>query len=159
MATFDVLPENHNVFDEFETDKFKSNASRGQRFANYIIDFFIFYLFVILIGALFGILLGLFSPSSLNVLNQENPFSEYLIGFVLGTIYFTGIEFLTKGRSVGKLITKTKVITSDGEAPEFKHFLIRSLCRFIPFEPFSFFGSDASGWHDSISKTRVVKVD
>ncbi|HEY6914196.1 MAG TPA: RDD family protein, partial [Paludibacter sp.] len=62
------------------------------------------------------------------------------------------------GRSLGKIITKTKVITVDGDKPDFKTFLIRALCRFIPLESFSFLGSTDSGWHDSISRTRVVRI-
>jgi hypothetical protein len=41
--------------------------------------------------------------------------------------------------------------------PPFGTMVLRSLCRLIPFEPFSFLGSDARGWHDSITKTRVVR--
>jgi hypothetical protein len=33
---------------------------------------------------------------------------------------------------------------------------LRTLCRFIPFEPISFLGG-AGGWHDRFSSTFVVK--
>jgi len=36
--------------------------------------------------------------------------------------------------------------------------LARTAIRCIPFEPFSFLGSDPEGWHDNWSKTRVVPV-
>jgi hypothetical protein len=43
-----------------------------------------------------------------------------------------------------------------GERSRVKMALIRTICRFIPFEAFSFFGQ--KGWHDSISGTNVVKT-
>jgi hypothetical protein len=42
------------------------------------------------------------------------------------------------------------------ERPAFSQVVGRTLCRFIPFEVFSFFGE--AGWHDSIPKTQVVAV-
>jgi uncharacterized RDD family membrane protein YckC len=58
-------------------------------------------------------------------------------------------------RTVGKFITQTIVVDEHGEKPHHETILIRSLCRLIPFNPFSvlFLGR---GWHDSISKTYVV---
>lgn len=56
------------------------------------------------------------------------------------------------------LLLKTKVINEAGEAPDFKEALLRSLCRLIPFDAFSFLGSDGRGWHDSITNTYVVDV-
>jgi uncharacterized RDD family membrane protein YckC len=61
------------------------------------------------------------------------------------------------GRTLGKLITSTKVIAQDVVKPGFGRAMVRTLCRFIPFEPFSFFGAERRGWHDSIAKTWVVK--
>jgi len=36
--------------------------------------------------------------------------------------------------------------------------VIRSLCRFIPLEAFSFLFNDGSGWHDTISSTKVINI-
>jgi len=63
------------------------------------------------------------------------------------------------GWTVGKLITGTRVIRVDGTKPNIGQIIGRSFARFIPFEPFSvLFGRSNSGWHDSLSGTRVVKV-
>ena len=72
------------------------------------------------------------------------------------TLYYAISECLT-GRTIGKLITGTKVVDADGNKPSFGKALGRSLCRHIPFEPFSVLSSDARGWHDSIPKTWVVR--
>jgi hypothetical protein len=59
------------------------------------------------------------------------------------------------GRTIGKLSTNTIAITQDGTPFTFKHALVRSICRSIPFEQFSALGY--MPWHDSLSKTAVVK--
>jgi len=76
---------------------------------------------------------------SLNAL--DNRFIQYLLGIVVGYAYYVFFEGVT-GRSIGKYFTKTKVVTEDGEKPNFETILVRSLCRFIPFEAFSFLGGD-----------------
>ena len=63
-------------------------------------------------------------------------------------------------RSPGKFLTGTKVVNESGGKPTFGQILGRSLCRFIPFEAFSFLFGDSSrvvGWHDKFSGTLVVK--
>jgi len=32
----------------------------------------------------------------------------------------------------------------------------RTLCRLIPFDALSFLFNDSVGWHDTLSKTRIV---
>lgn len=56
------------------------------------------------------------------------------------------------------LLLKTKVINESGKAPDFKEALLRSLFCLIPFDAFSFLGSDGRGWHDSITNTYIVDV-
>ncbi|MBC8643239.1 RDD family protein [Flavobacterium lindanitolerans] len=62
-------------------------------------------------------------------------------------------------RTIGKFITKTVVVNINGEKPDTQEILVRSLCRLIPFETFSFLGAPNKGWHDSISKTYVVNKE
>ena len=134
-----------------------NTASQGKRLANFLIDRIVLLLLSIGLGILLGVALALIAPSYLELFEQDNFLFEYFIGFVLGTIYYSIFEGLT-GRSVGKLITKTKVVNEEGEKAGFDSIVLRSLCRYIPFEAFSFLGSDAIGWHDTLSKTRVVEI-
>ncbi|MFD0894507.1 RDD family protein [Luteolibacter ambystomatis] len=71
--------------------------------------------------------------------------------------YYTVMEGAF-GRSAGKFFTGTKVVTLNGEAPSYGQAFARSLCRFIPFDAFSFFRVSKCGWHDTIPKTRVVRA-
>ena len=67
-------------------------------------------------------------------------------------------EVLLKGRTIAKYITQTKVVMEDGTTPKASDIVLRSLCRLIPFNVFSFLGAEGRGWHDSISNTYVVDV-
>lgn len=60
------------------------------------------------------------------------------------------------GTTIGKLITGAVVISVDGSKPSLSQIIGRSFARLIPFEPFSFLGGTNSGWHDTMSNTRVI---
>lgn len=135
-------------------------ASQSKRFANFIID----RLFIMGMGAVFGAALGAlwmtFSPDNFLELELflDNRLAQYVLGIFLGLLYYAFFEGIT-GRSIGKYFTKTKVVDENGEKPTFNAIFTRSLCRFIPFEAFSFLGNEPIGWHDSLSKTRVVDIE
>lgn len=133
-------------------------AGQGKRLSNYLLDIAFLYVFSLTFGFILGIFLIFYSPSLFDSITEENMLTEYLLGFIMGMIYYTTFEALT-GRTVAKYITRTKVVDENGEKPDFKTIFLRSLCRFIPFEAFSFLGSDNSGWHDKFTKTKVVVIE
>jgi len=151
-----ALAKNYEL-DETDIDKVLKPAKHGKRLANYIIDLFFYLIFSIIFGFFLGIFAALFAPSLLGLFAEDNLLVNYLLNFFAGVIYYTGLE-TTTGRSIAKYITRTKVVNERGEKPDFKTIFIRSLCRHIPFNALSFLGSDCYGWHDSISKTRVVEA-
>lgn len=134
-------------------------ATKGIRFANFIIDYVVQG--VILFGV--GVIIGLYSEITGNyglydiVILSDGRLSDYIFGSIILLTYYLTIETLT-ARSLGKYITKTKVVLYDGSKPTFDKILVRTLCRIIPFEQFSFLGEVGKGWHDSISKTYVVDI-
>ncbi len=132
-------------------------ADNGLRFANYIIDLLFTIVVSFLIGAVIGIVMALIDPNSLSIFEQENRLIDYIFGFIAGMIYYVAFEGIT-GRTIGKFITKTKVVDEQGNKPTFSMIVLRSLCRHIPFNALSFLGDPGKGWHDSLSKTRVVKA-
>ena len=83
------------------------------------------------------------------------PWGGYLLGFIFMSTYYILFEFGLR-QTPGKLITKTIVVNEDGSSPTFVNILVRTLCRFIPLEAFTFLGNEAVGWHDTLSKTRVI---
>ena len=66
------------------------------------------------------------------------------------------IEISLKGRSIGKFITRTRVVTTNRNNQQWVIYLPEiSIERFL-FDQLSFLGS--KGWHDSWSDTRVVRI-
>lgn len=72
--------------------------------------------------------------------------------------YYVMLESLS-GRTIGKMLMRTTVVTEGGYAPTFGTVLLRTLCRFIPLEALSiFFGKEDLMWHDRLSKTEVIDI-
>ena len=133
-------------------------ASKGKRFANFIID----YIGQLIIGGAIGIAMAIISEITGDYeyvawIDTMGTLGEYALGIVILIVYYMLFETIT-GRTLGKYITNTKVLTEDGQKPEADKILYRTLSRMIPFEAFSFLGGEGRGWHDSIAKTVVVDV-
>ena len=99
----------------------------------------------------------IFGQDIVQRMENISQLQDILLSYLLYFSYYLVFESLT-GRTIGKLITGTRVVSEHGGKPTFKQFLYRSLCRLIPFEPLSFFGSKGYGWHDSIPNTYVIDI-
>ena len=84
-----------------------------------------------------------------------NPYLDRLITAFFYALFMFLTEMISKGRSLGKLITGTMVVKEDGSLPTSTDFLKRNFSRIVPFDGLSFLGN--RGWHDSWSDTAVVK--
>lgn len=147
-------------FEEFEKETSFVEASKTSRFLNYFIDMFAIYVLFVVLSIFVGIFIGVTSPDLVDSIDEEsfsNSIYTYVSFYVLMILYYAIFESLT-GKTLGKVVTKTKTIDSDtNEKPTFSIAFVRTLCRFIPFDSISFLFYDGGGWHDRISKTRVVK--
>jgi uncharacterized RDD family membrane protein YckC len=137
-----------------------NRATKGIRFANFMIDRVIFNMLFFGIGFL-GVLIdkviGSYYFTNLILKASEiNGFVDVMITTLLFSLYTFLIEYFTKGRTIAKYITGTKVITIDGQTPTLNEFFIRNISRAVPFDALSFLGE--TGWHDSWSDTRVVNI-
>ncbi|MFT3846114.1 MAG: RDD family protein [Lacibacter sp.] len=146
------MEEQNNVLQEFTGFQY-DYAGAGQRFLNYLIDLIAFYILNLIAGFFIGIL---FAATGTPFGTEGNAqLLLMFISFTLFVIYYTVFEG-AKGKTLGKLITKTKVLTADGEPVTYKQAFLRSLSRLVPFEPLSaFFG--LTMWHDQWTNTIVVK--
>ena len=125
-------------------------ASSGKRLANYIIDGIIVYILNIGTSVVY---LGIVFETVGDPVSQA--IGNFFVSIATAVLYYTALEAST-GKTIGKYVTNTRVVSEDGAPLTTGNVLIRSLCRYIPFEQFSFLGSRTIGWHDSISKTRVI---
>lgn len=126
-------------------------ASMNKRFVNYLIDSIVAFVLIFLLGFILEIISpGLISESNIG------DISGRIIGMVFYGIMMFFIEFASQGKSIGKLITRTRAINEDGSTLSFGNSLIRNFIRAIPFDAFSAFGNPCKPWHDSWSHTMVV---
>ena len=142
---------------EIKNEVITNMTSQGKRFLNYLLDMVFIMIFIFIFAIIVGIVLALVAHSSLSDLGDDTKLVEYIISFMGICIYYVIFEAIT-GRSIAKYITKTKVVNEIGEKPTFNMILVRTICRFIPFEAISILFNDGSCWHDSISKTKVVNI-
>jgi uncharacterized RDD family membrane protein YckC len=113
------------------------------RLYNFIIDSIIFFIIVLV----FSILLK-------EYIERQNL--KYLM-ILLYYLYYFILE-LTIGQTIGKIVTKTRVVNIDNNGkPNFTRILIRTISRLIPIDFLSYLFS-SNGIHDILSKTELKKI-
>ncbi len=133
-------------------------ASQNRRLVNFLVDSVATQVFSVLVGVVIGIV---FAATSGGQATQSDAMMLQVVGTILGiaivALYFILMEGIF-GVTIGKLLTGTRVVNAKGGKPSLGQIVGRSFARMIPFEPFSFlFGDNTTGWHDSLSGTRVVR--
>lgn len=121
-------------------------ASNGKRFLNLIIDRILLYIMVVILSATF---------IALEIDIEANIVLNWLIILSSSFLYYFSLESMN-GKTVGKYLTKTRVVYNDGSTPTNGTIAKRALCRFIPFDALSFLSSNPIGWHDKYSDTLVI---
>lgn len=118
------------------------------RFLHYFIDTIICYVLSFFVIVLAGLLTPIANDAYLT-----------LISFILILGTFFGYYFIMESKyqkTLGKYLTKSKVVNKEGNIPTQNEIMTRTFCRFIPFDNFSFLFTK-NGFHDSISSTKVIK--
>jgi len=88
----------------------------------------------------------------------EDPNYKYLT-FIPLAIWIVSYYYLFEaafGATIGKAITRTVVVDTQGKIPPNKYLFKRSLLRLIPFEAITFL--TGYNLHDSQSKTTVISI-
>lgn len=129
-------------------------AAKSKRFGNFVIDLIFRYVLVFILSFIAAII----DPEGFTAwIGSLTRLEDIMYSLILMIVYFIVTESIFQ-RTVGKLITGTKVVMADGSKPGFGTIILRTLCRLIPFEAFSFIGDNAYGWHDNFSNTYVVDI-
>ena len=124
-------------------------VSRLARFFHFIVDTIAFFAIAVVISLTLGVILG----SSIS-----NAVGELLAYVILISAYF-GYYIVSEHKfqkTLGKFITRTKVVGLKGEKAALGDIVKRTFCRLIPFDRL-FFIFGTSGLHDSFSNTMVIK--
>ncbi len=117
-------------------------ASAGNRIANFLID------------SIFIIIVNIILEDC--DLQYEDESIQYLILFLSYVLYYFIFEAIFQ-RTLGKFITKTKVVMNDGTKPSAGSIIVRTLIRFVPFPIFSQ-NKEGTRQHDRWTNTRVIKI-
>ncbi|MBE9481743.1 MAG: RDD family protein [Bacteroidetes bacterium] len=123
-----------------------------RRLINFIIDSCVIAVSSFLTFYLFSII---YLKLHLHPVNEDIEIIrlDLLILLVFVTYYLIFESFT--GKTIGKYITKTKVLKTDLTKPNFLYILLRTIIRLIPFD-FLTFLSKKNGWHDRFSSTVVI---
>jgi uncharacterized RDD family membrane protein YckC len=131
-----------------QKDILKHIANSTLRSINFIIDIVAIFLIYRSTAYIIQKLLNIISIREILFLNRTTVFIVFILYFILAENMFQ--------KTLGKIITKTKVVNLDGEKPNFVNITIRTFSRLIPFDGISYLYS-ISGFHDKLSKTIVIK--
>lgn len=129
-------------------------VSQGVRFGYFLIDVVFYYILTFIIGIIIGIIVV--ATGNLELLDPSSTFYQFLnlMGYPIFFLYYALSEGLF-GTTLGKVICGYTVIDEQANKVSFGKAMLRTICRYIPFEQFSCFAE--RGWHDTLSKTYVVK--
>lgn len=128
-------------------------ADTGKRFFNYIIDVLSFYAVMFCFGAV----MGLINPSVIDsIYGSGSSLDDRIVSIFLYGIYMGIVEGLFKGKSLGKLITKTRAVNYDGSRISWGKALGRGFSRAVPFCVLSALSSPCNPWHDRWTSTMVI---
>lgn len=117
-------------------------VSKNDRLVNYLVDTLVYAILLSIFHALpFGFKYYFFFP------------------MLLFFLYYFGMELLLQ-RTVGKFVTKTKVVSSKNKRPNIIHIFMRTILRFFtPIDTFSYLTGKEQGIHDVLSRTRLTKLE
>lgn len=130
-------------------------AQTGKRFQNYIIDVIVFYLLIVVVG----IIISLISPATLDSPDNDSAgfgLFDRIITLILYAVYMSAVEAIFKGKSLGKLITRTRALNLDGSKISTATAFARGFSRAVPFCALSAFGSPCNPWQDKWTHTLVI---
>ena len=131
-------------------------ASAWKRLLNIILDYIGTILFFSTIIFLIAYLTE--SPIKENFIRNQKayPIAFQMLGVFAMYVYYVVSEYYLSGKTFGKYMTRTIVVTPSGKPPNLNQVLMRSTLRFIPLEGFYLLLKPQS-LHDEWSGTLVIE--
>jgi uncharacterized RDD family membrane protein YckC len=148
--------EKNHLIDDLQPELI--HASTAKRFLNFVIDTVGYYVSSFIFGGILVIVSPNFFVQAAEENSAMNEFLWLFLGLATYFLYYFLFEFATGGRTLGKLITGTKAVYTDGTRIGFSTSFKRNAIRLIPFEIFSYFGSPCEPWHDRWVDTMVMDI-
>ncbi|WP_298139659.1 RDD family protein [Flavobacterium sp.] len=145
-AKFETIATKALIEKRIENKLNQSEVSTASRIVNFIVDLVSFWIIFFVIAMLINIIF------TIDLNNDLLIWGILLLAFFM---YYIIMEFKFQ-KTIGKFITKTKVVNLYGKKPSLNDIIIRTCCRLIPFDRVSFLFTK-NGFHDKISNTTVIK--
>ena len=136
-------------YDKPGMEELPTTANTGARFVNFILDRIVSS--ILGYGGMFG---------AMAAFGEESGSVIGLLLFALGYFgYYIIMEYNFEGKTIAKMLTKTRAIQEDGSPITLGQAVGRTFARLIPFEPFSIFFTNGGTacWHDTLAGTLVVQ--
>jgi len=121
---------------------FSQEVKRRIRFINFCIDSVVYLILVLLLLTLLQSFYG------------KDTLKWLMISFYY--FYYLLLELIS-GQTIGKMITKTKVVSTSGKKAKTFNIVLRTILRMIPFDFVSYLIYE-KGIHDHFSNTKLVKL-
>lgn len=135
---------------ESKTDFYGSSVNSIIRLLNFMIDTLVWLILFLSVAYVFDLYFVRFNSYIINY-----TYSIFL-GIVIYMGYYSLLEY-NFHRTLGKFLTRTKVVNVNGGAITFSTILIRTVSRLIPIDIFYYLFSK-TGLHDRLSNTLVIKA-
>ena len=134
---------------ENQNDLSGSSVHSIIRLINFIIDTVVWLILYFSIAYIFDLYFVRFSSYLVNYVYSIS------LGLILYLAYYSVLEFYFH-KTLGKFLTRTKVVNRDGGEITFLTIFIRTISRLIPIDIFYYLFSK-KGLHDRLSSTLVIK--
>ena len=121
----------------------KNNAKSFLRLINLLIDTASIFIIIVIISFFI-------QPIG----KEMNHFLSLIISIGTYIIYYLVLE-IQFNKTIGKFLTKTKVVTVNEQKPNKSDIITRTFCRLIPLGKISFLFTK-NGFHDNFSDTKVI---
>lgn len=128
-----------------------SSAHSILRLINFTLDTFVWLTLYFSVALIFDLYFVRFSSYLVNYI-----YSIFL-GLILYLTYYSILEFYFH-RTLGKFLTRTRVVNADGSEINFLSIFKRTISRLIPIDIFYYLFSKI-GLHDRLSNTLVIKTN
>ncbi len=120
-------------------------AKPATRFLTYLIDIIVYY--AISFGL--GMIAGMGAGEEVSAIASILSLATFFLYYVIMEAAF--------GKTVGKMVMKTRVVDTNGGAASAGAVILRTICRIVPFEAFSVWMDGNVMWHDKWASTRVIQ--
>ncbi|MDR5591011.1 RDD family protein [Christiangramia sp. SM2212] len=147
QSHYDQVVDDLKIEDKGIKETKSNSVSSILRLVNYIIDIIVAYTGSFIIAMIISLIIP-FDFIGFEIAGLILIIASFFTYYILMEVLFQ--------KTLGKFITRTKVVTTNGNKPSELDIVTRTFCRLIPFDRISYLFT-RNGFHDRLSNTKVIK--